>query len=149
MINLERLQVFDIEPTLNLANEFNTVYGQSKKFNRAKLRSILEASLVYDKNYYCSVLKDNEKVVGLLVGIASEGPYFDEIIASELGWYVQSDYRGRKSIEMLSDFESWAKETAKADFVSMSYTSKMSNLDFLYTKRGYEVVEYTYKKDLK
>jgi hypothetical protein len=149
MTKLERLQVFDIEATLDLATEFNKLYGQLNKFNRAKLRSILEASLVYDKNYYCSVLKDENKVVGLFVGIATEGPYFDNVLASELGWYIQEKYRGRKSIAMLKDFETWAKTVAKADFVSMSYTSKMSNLDTLYTKLGYEAIEYTYKKELK
>jgi len=146
---LEKLQVFDIEATLDLATEFNTLYGTSKKFNRAKLRRILEASLVYDKNYYCSVLKEENKIVGLLVGVASEGVYFDDVLASELGWYVKPEYRGRKSLAMLKDFEIWAKEKAKADFVVMSYTSKMSNLDLLYTKLGYEAIEFTYKKALR
>ncbi len=148
MTQLEKLQVFDIEATLDLAAEFNTLYGTSKKFNRAKLRRILEASLVYDKNYYCSVLKEENKLVGLLVGVASEGIYFDDVLASELGWYVKPDYRGRKSLAMLKDFETWAKEKAKADFVVMTYTSKMSNLGLLYTKLGYEAIEFTYKKAL-
>ena len=149
MIYLERLQVFDIEQTLDLAEEFNKVYGVSDKFNRKKLRSILESSLLYTNTYYCSVLKTENKVVGLFVGVCFEGPYFDDRIASELGWYVQPQFRGITSIRMLKDFESWSKHEAKADAVTMAYTEKMSDLSKLYAVLEYEVVEHTYKKSLK
>ncbi len=148
MTTIETLQVFDIEATLDLAEEFNKLYAASKKFNRRKLRSILEASLVYDKNFFCCVMKEETKVVGLLIGLANEGLYFDDVLASELGWYVQVPYRGVQSLEMLTKFETWAKEKAKANFVVMSYTVNMSKLDKLYEKLGYEVAEFSYKKEL-
>jgi len=148
MTYLERLQIFDIEQTLNLSEEFNKLYGVSNKFNRAKLRSILEASFLYQNSYYCLVMKYEAKVVGLLVGVCFEGPYFDDRVASELGWYIQEEYRGRLSITMLRDFESWAKNEAKADYVAMTYTEEMSNLDKLYLKLGYMPAEHTYKKSL-
>jgi homoaconitase/3-isopropylmalate dehydratase large subunit len=148
MLKLERLQVFDIEETVSLAEEFNKVYGVSDKFNRKKMRAILEASLIYDKTYYTSVLKEETKVVGLFVGLCTEGLFFDERIASELGWYVQEKHRGLCSIKMLKNFETWAKTEAKADYISMMYTSKMSDLSRLYKGLGYEQAEYTYSKKL-
>lgn len=146
---IERLQIFDIEQTLDLAEEFNKIYGVSKKFNRTKLRFILESSLLYQTVYYCSVLKSKDKIVGLFVGICFEGPYFDDRIASELGWYIKPEYRGKLSIRMVKDFESWAKNEARADSVALVYTTKMSNLDKLYSKLGFNPVEYTYAKSLK
>jgi GNAT superfamily N-acetyltransferase len=148
MITLERLRVYDIEATIDLAEEFNTLYGVSKKFNRKKLGYLLELSLYYKQLYFCVVMKDEAKVVGLLVGVASEGVYFDDVVASELGWYVQPEYRGRQSLKMLGEFEAWARDEAKASYIAMAYTEEMSNLATLYTKLGYQPAEHTYKKAL-
>ena len=50
---------------------------------------------------------------------------------------------------MLKEFEYWAKEEAKAQYVTMSYTEEMSDLSKLYTRLDYSPAEYTYKKSLK
>jgi hypothetical protein len=148
-MTVERLQVFDINQTVDLAEEFNEIYNQSKKFNRQKMRSLLESSVVYPSLFFCLVKKDVDKVIGLFVGYASEGLYTDDRLAGELGWYVRPGYRGPSSIKMLRSFETWAKEEAKADFVVMSYTTPMTDLHKLYTQEGYERIEFTYRKKLK
>lgn len=148
MITLERLQVFDIEQTIDLAERFNKLYGIIDTLSRNKIRRTLEASLLYDKVYFALVMKEDTKVVGAFVGIAVEHPYYDSVFASELGWYVEEQYRGIKSLDMLYAFEAWAKTEAKANFLSMAYTTKMSDLDKLYTNLGYERVELTYKKEI-
>ncbi len=149
MIYLEKLQVYDIEQTIELADRFNKQYGMIKELNKNKVRRTLESSLIYDKVYYAYVMKDEDKVVGALVGFATEHPYYDVVVASELGWYVEPDYRNKISVKMLKNFETWAKEEAKAEFVVMAYTEEMTNLSKLYTNLKYELVEHTYKKDLK
>ncbi len=148
MIYLERLQVQDIEQTIELADRFNKLYGMIKELSKTKVRRTLEASLVYDKSYYALVMKDNDKVVGALVGFSAEHPYYDVVVASELGWYVEPEYRGKLSMAMLQDFESWAKNDAKANFVVMIYTEEMTDLSKLYAAMEYELVEHTYKKAL-
>jgi RimJ/RimL family protein N-acetyltransferase len=148
LIYLERLQVHDIEQTINLADRFNKLYGMIKELSKTKVRRTLEASLVYDKSYYALVMKDDDKVVGALVGFSAEHPYYDVVVASELGWYVEPEYRGKLSMNMLQDFESWAKKDAKANFVVMVYTEEMTDLSKLYAAMEYELVEHTYKKAL-
>jgi len=150
MIYLERLQVQDIEQTIDLAVKFNKIYGMVSQISRDKIRRMLKASLVYDKSYFALVMKDQEKIVGALVGFAAEHPYYDVVMASELGWYIEEEYRGKNTgILMLKEFESWAKTDAKADFVGMVYTDEMSDLSILYGKLGYKSVEHTYVKAIK
>jgi GNAT superfamily N-acetyltransferase len=150
MITLERLKVYDIEQTIDLAVKFNKVYGMVEQISKDKIRRMLESSLVYDKSYFAIVMKDDDKVVGALVGFSAEHPYYDVVMASELGWYVEEDYRGKLTgIQMLKEFELWAKEEAKADFVAMVYTDEMSDLSKLYTGLGFIPVEHTYAKTLK
>jgi len=150
MIRLERLQVYDIEQVVNLSDEFNDLYGVSSKFNKAKARSLFEAAVVYTSRYFCIVMKDDQKVVGFLLGFSSEHSYTDDVLAGEIGWYVQEDYRKTaSSVMMLKEFEYWAKEEAKAQYVTMSYTEEMSDLSKLYTRLDYSPAEYTYKKSLK
>jgi len=149
MIRLERLQVYDIGQVVDLAYEFNTVYNVDLKFNKTKARSGFEAVVVYPNTYFCTVMKDEDTVVGFLLGFCSEGIYYDNRLASEIGWYIKEEYRGKATgVLMLKDFEQWAKEEAKADFVSMSYTAEMSNLKTLYERLGYVEAEHTYKKVL-
>jgi len=148
MVYLEKLQVHDIEQTIDLADRFNKQYGMIKELSKTKVRRTLESSLVYDKVYYAYVMKDEDKVVGALVGFAAEHPYYDVVVASELGWYVETEYRNKISVKMLQNFEIWAKEEAKANFVVMVYTEEMTDLSKLYNSLDYELVEHTYKKAL-
>jgi GNAT superfamily N-acetyltransferase len=147
MTRLERLQVFDIAETIELMFEFNKHFKKETKLNKNKLRHLFELSVAYPNKFYCQLMKDDNKIVGFLGGSASEGIFSDAVLAHELGWFIQPEYRGhRKSLQMLKDFEQWAKEEAKADMVIMVYAETMSNLDKIYEKKGYEAVEHTYMK---
>jgi hypothetical protein len=148
MITLERLQVFDIEQTVVLASEFSDYYGVVGQPNLSKVRHLLENCVFNDNTFFCLVMKDENKVVGGLVGYIADHLLFDVSMAYELAWFVKEEYRGKHSIAMLKEFENWAKKSQGVEFVVMAYTSKMSNLDKVYKKLGYEAIEFTYKKNI-
>jgi hypothetical protein len=149
MISLERLQVYDITQVIEVAKEFNKTYSGNKNFlDEGKARNLLELSTIMTRNYYCLVKKDEDKVVGFLFGVCYPGPFFSQLVAAELGWFVLQEYRDRSSIVMIKEFEKWAKEEAKAEYVALTYTEEMSNLDKVYRRLGYQQTEVTYKKSL-
>lgn len=146
------LKTYDIheeQQVVALAEVFNKHFESPTIVNQAKLRNLLLWTITHPNNFYCCVLKDEEKVAGALLAGASEGLYHDQVIASEIGWFVAPEYRYKsKAIRMLFAFEKWAKEHAKADYVTMAHTTTMSNLGKTYTRLGYSLKELTYAKKL-
>jgi hypothetical protein len=142
--------VHEEQQVLALAELLNKEYGSPVTINPAKTKSLLLWTITHPNNFFCCVLKDEEQVVGALVCSAAEGFYFDEIVAGEVAWFVLPAYRHKsKAIKMLFAFEKWAKENARADYVSMAHTTVMSNLEKTYTRLGYTLKELSYVKALK
>lgn len=144
------LKTYDIheeQQVVALAELLNKAFESPAVMNQAKIRNLLLWTITHPNNFYCCVLKDEEKVVGFLLAGASEGLYYDNIVASEIGWFVLPEYRHKsKAVKMLFAFEKWAKEHAKADYVSMAHTTVMSDLGRAYNRLGYTLKELTYVK---
>ena len=115
--------------------------------NNTKLRETLE-QLVELEQFKGLVLCDNETPVGMLIGIVNSVWYSDTVLATELAYYVDEDYRGsRKSLELFYRFEEWAKQIG-ANYCIMSGTEELKSLDTLYLRKGYVKNEINYVKEL-
>ena len=97
------------------------------------------------------LLYDEDTPVGLLAGVITEQhPLWHGIkIASELFWYVHPDHRGKNSLKLVKDYETWAKENG-CKYVTMAhfYNELGTKLSDLYSRLGYKEVEVSYLKEL-
>jgi len=104
-------------------------------------------NILQNKDIIC-IKKDGK---GVILGILY--PLFynpDVIIAQELGWWVEPEYRGTSiGIKLLKEFEKEAKEKG-ADKVIMFYLEAQTpdKIDSILKRLDYKHVEYNMVKDL-
>lgn len=88
------------------------------------------------------------KIVGAIMGVMAPLWFSREVIAAELGWWVDPEHRGHGD-ELRRRFEAWARQQ-RAPVVSLSdlkLDDSMPN-GTLYERAGYEVVERAWLKRL-
>lgn len=89
---------------------------------------------------------DDGVPVGVIAGTSCKSLFSFEKIAAELVWWVEDSHRNtRAGYKLLEAFEYWAFNVIKATGLSMVYLEN-SNLDRLYSKRGYSKMESSYMK---
>lgn len=136
--------VFDI---LVLAREFSKEAPTTHKWDRNKTEAFILASIQSPASTIL-ILEEDGEIVGALVGIIHQMYMSQTTLATELGWFVSKDYRGRKgSILLMKTFEEWAKSNG-ADYVVMGDISNINVLEKLYTKFGYKRSETVYMKEV-
>lgn len=146
---IKRLDYTELEQTLAILEKFNKYYNFGNRFNSAKTRQLLELALFKPEVGLVLLAKEEEKVVGVLAAICTPQLFSDDLQASEVCWFVEEDYRSSgSSLEFIKQFETWAKEEAKADYLVLGYTTKMVNLKNFYTRLGYEEIEHSHFKKL-
>lgn len=102
------------------------------------LRSMLEAP----KDQQVIILTEG----GMIAGVSVPSPFGPYLIATELGWYLKEEYRGKGTgQELLEAFEYWAKNVAGCQAIQMS--SLDENIGKYYEKKGYKLVEKAYIKE--
>lgn len=95
------------------------------------------------------VAEDEGRFVGMFGGVVSEDPYTGDIVALEQFWFVMPEARGSVGIRLFNAFEKEA--TARgAKRILMVHLMKLTpeSLRGLYERRGYELVEQIYEKNL-
>lgn len=126
-------------------------FSPQLKYNPAKVRQWLELA-VSSQHRDCLVLLNvqNELPVGMLVATISQTPFSDDLVASELAWWVDEEYRGTKgSLELVFAYEEWAKRVG-AKHVTMALLPALTNpkVEGYYEKLGYHKTEISYIKAL-
>lgn len=90
-------------------------------------------------------LFNGAELVGGLAGLLADDLHYPQTLAIELFWFVLEGYRG-KGLLLLNEFERWAEENnARPAAIALS-DSFASELDSLYTRRGYQLAERHYLK---
>ena len=101
---------------------------------------------VDSENIKTFVMQEGNKLVGMLVGGIQQTLFSKDLIATELAWYVEKDYRGNKySLQLLDMYEEWAKDCG-CSFVTMVDIDPLNSLQKLYERKGFKLQEKTYVK---
>lgn len=97
------------------------------------------------------VAEKNEEIVGLFLAMVSFTSAGLEPIASEILWWVSPEARKtRLSITFIQAFEFWANKLGVSKLVLGSMENEHTGaIDKFYKKRGYQLTERTYFKELK
>lgn len=90
------------------------------------------------------IAEEMGEIVGVLVGAISGSLFSPAIVAEELMWWIEPEFRG-KGLPMMRMFEKWAKDSGAV----MCIMSGFDDLDRLYTIRGYKKRSTHYAKEVK
>jgi hypothetical protein len=149
-IKISRVTKEDILDLSVLSKQFSKEvkeHGYNLFFNQNKFATSFLA-VVDNPNYFYLVAKKNEEAIGFFIGAVIEPLFSTDIIASELFWWFEKEYRGnRAAIQMLKAFEDWAK-VKNATQINVSDLQNVKNLDSLYNRLGYIRSEVTYRKNI-
>ena len=88
---------------------------------------------------------------GVILGVVY--PHFlnpSIIVAQEIGWWVEPEYRGSiTAIKLYKEFERKAKQMGVSKLMMISLHSlEPEKVNAMYSKLGYRPIEYTFLKDL-
>lgn len=144
--------------TLKLATpeDFPDILRMSKAFAEAspykdfpmteeKITELI-LTLLRDKNKTLIVLYlQDGKPVGMIAGMSSEMIFSREIIASEVIWWVDPEFRGgRRSLALKEAYEYWAKRIG-AKYIQMANLND-DKIERYYQRTGYTLTEKAYLK---
>ena len=107
--------------------------------------------LIGAPNVFFMVAEDGDKIVGGIgVVVAPSQTVQTKLLAQELFWYVDEDYRHtRVAIQLYLSAERWAKDVgAVAITMALLEGSMPDTVAEMYTRMGYEQVERIFVKGL-
>lgn len=159
-VSVRRASIQDASAVLALAGRFvqRSPYVQFVAYDaeraRATVLQALDRGVVFvleegPARTEFEVDNGDRRIVGAIMGMLTPWWFTAELIAAELGWWVDEDKRGHGD-ELRRRFEQWAKSTG-APVVSLSdvkLDDAMPN-GTLYERAGYEVVERAWLKRLR
>jgi GNAT superfamily N-acetyltransferase len=145
-MNVEQLHPRELGSLVAIAEAF-TKEAKLPPFNFVSFRQTW-TSLMGMEIGHIYVLKSHELVVGVIGFAITSDPFTGRKTALENFWYVVPEHRASGAGLLLLDaFEERAKNCDDIVMVHLIETGeKLSNL---YVKRGYKLVEQTFKKSLK
>lgn len=92
------------------------------------------------------VLESEGRVVGAIIGAQAPLWFSRDVAATELGWWIDPDYRGRGN-DLRREFEHWAHEVGASVVVMSDVTmDDATPAGTLYERAGYEMVERAWMK---
>lgn len=146
--------------TLRLAteNDFDDIVRMAKSFHDASPYVSLEFSEGKCREFFNHYLRGDrkeviiilahaeERVFGMIIGYASSTPFSDNLVASEVAWWVDEDMRqSRDSLLLFKAYEDWALRI-NVKITQMAMLDNSTNLQNFYSKQGYSPAERSYIK---
>jgi RimJ/RimL family protein N-acetyltransferase len=105
----------------------------------------------YNKEVFLGLLivdlDDNPK--GMILGSVSTSFFSDDLVGSEIAWWVDEDYRGRESADLVDAFVYWCQYTKKAVACTLALLTETSNpkIEKYYKRLGFRKAEEAYLKE--
>jgi GNAT superfamily N-acetyltransferase len=127
----------------NLAKEFHDLAQCGTIFSPTRFWQTIAHLEGSDSLFLHGYFLDDGTMAGLLIGTISPQMMTDTVVAQEIMWYVQPEYRNTLgSVRLLSDFEQWAKKRGADGIIMASFTAtEEQKLGEFYRRRGYQHLE--------
>lgn len=144
-MNLKLATLEDVDTVVKMVKVFvdQTPY-RNEEFDPEKVRAVV-VNLVRDRNRGIVImLMKDDLPIGFLGGTLTEMIFSRKTVAAELFWWVDPQYRTRKSLMLKEAFEFWGKR------VGASYTQMSAipdpKVERFYERSGYTFSEKAYMK---
>lgn len=145
-MNLKLASMSDLETVVKLVAIFvkNSPY-KNEVYDEDKVRGVVR-NLLLDKNKGIVILLMKDDVpVGFIGGFLTEMVFSREPVAAELFWWVDPQYRSRKSLMLKEAFEYWSRRVG-AKKIQMSSTVDNDKVARYYERTGYDPFERSFLK---
>lgn len=145
MIRLATIK--DLPKLSNIAEQF---YSSSETLDDFDIEVfVLNWQKIIETKIGILLLLINEgNIVGVLGGIKYQDVNSENLIASELFWFVEKEHRGQGS-ELLELFEKWAKINKCKKIIMVHLADLMPDrLEVFYRRKGYRKMEVHYVKEV-
>ena len=138
-------ELLDVEAIVTMAEDFlaGTDYGRHLPTRPQALRAFAERLIAMEDATILLAL-DAERPVGMLAVWVYRHPMSDELVASELVWWVSPERRGIGP-RLLKRAETWARERGAAVLQMIAPNDRVARF---YAACGYELVELAYHRRL-
>ncbi len=149
-MSLKLADLEDYEDFLRMTLSFyeESPFYPEVTYSRQAITRMFELALKDPRQCLVLFLLEGTKRVGMLVGIASTTPFSDDLVASELAWYIEPEYRGhRKAVELVEAYEEWAHRVG-CSHVTMALLTTLTDASKFYERRGYKKTEISFIKSL-
>jgi GNAT superfamily N-acetyltransferase len=94
------------------------------------------------------VSEQEGRVVGFIFGAVATSIFSDDLVATELAWFMEKRSRGSSdSLRLVKAYEYWAKSVG-AKFCSLACLNNIRDLSKVYEKLGYVPSEKVYVRKL-
>lgn len=116
------------------------------EYDITKLRAVVDSFIFNNSDHskVCLVLTElGDLPVGYIFAILTPGFLTNDIIANELGFYCERPGQGPLLIKA---YEDWAKAQGATKITLTSHNT--DRLDNYYSRKGYNLVERTFVKEL-
>ncbi len=134
----------DVQALIECSRNFHAECPEQYTYEEDRVENMLSAC-IDNPDRVIFVIDVDGLVVGGIIGILTEMWMSGDIIATELAWFVNKEYRGREALKLLRTYEDWA-ESRGADLIVVADINGVTNLAPLYERRGYTKTETTYSK---
>ncbi len=131
---------------LVMAKAFHEASGVPIPFSAAAASVLFDAAIA-DCNRLCLVYVRDGMARGVLAAVAAPHHLAPVMLASEIIWWIDPDWRGIAAAEMLCAYENWAIER-KCRYAGMVGLGADPAVSKLYTRRGYQAIERHFLKPL-
>ena len=139
----------DKEAIYNMSMKFLEASGYDWRLNSNKVNAVID-DIVGAKGYskICLLLTWEEKPIGMLAAISDRPLFSDQLIAEELVWWVEPEYRGKSSLSLLEAYEQWAQMMGCTG-VRMACLEDLNGnaVGRIYERNGYKKKESAYYKE--
>ena len=116
-----------------------------------KISSLISSFLSDISQRICLLATSKDIPIGIVAGQVSPALFSHQLVASEVLWWVEPEYRGRSraAIELLGAFEDWGRRVG-ADYIQMVSLPFLgdSRAHSIYTRLGYDLKELAYVKEI-
>lgn len=142
----------DIDQIIPLCQNFHKASPyKDYDFDIPKVQKVIK-DLLLDPTRATIILAVNSgTVIGVIGGAATELLLSQELICTELMWWVEEEYRGTTiGFQLLEAYEYWAKNIARAKIIQVAAldTKHSSQLETYYKSKGYKLSEKAFIKEI-
>lgn len=142
----------DVADIVLMAQRFHASSNQEDQpFDEHKVYSFIDALLSSGGTRSIIILACNDEMpFGFIVGVINENLFNRDLVATELAWWVEPEFRKTPdSIKLVEAYEYWASMMgARQSHLTVTTSANHDVLCRFYKNRGYTHKETSFIKDL-
>lgn len=140
----------DLTTLVDFASKFHSTTPYSNlSFDRDKVTLFINSLIDNKEQATIIVLLEEGKPVGCLIGYLEENIFGLELTSLELMFWVEEQYRGKNSWQLIEAYQYWSKlKGCSSCCVSSLQGPLVDKLDSKYKDMGFNPIEHTYMKVL-